>query len=523
VSLLRSNLLVAAGTALSRMTGLVRWGVFFAVLGKSALTDAYTQANATPNIVYELILGGVMSSSLVPLITRLHHDDDRDAQVVVRSVLIVALALVTIAAVIAAPWIFRIYGPAATDVDPQLYRRVGSLLAALFLIQIFFYGLTAIASAELNARGRFMAAAWAPAVSNVAIVASLVIVNRMQGATPAGLADVVDDRGLRLALGLGATLGIALMAMLLIPSMVAAQVPAGFRFDLKHPAIEQLRRVGGWAIGYVIANHVAIVVIQNLLGRTDTAGAKSAYALGFALFVLPHGLLAMSIATTFLPDLTRAVSVGDKQRLIDRSAFGLRLVAIVTIPAGFGLFVLRRPIVGLAAQYGAFNADDALAASRALAGFALGLGGFSLYLLTLRTMYAHRDARSPFIINVGENLINVALALVLYERYGVLGIAAAFAVAYWVSALWSLQVIGYKISGYPVRGVLNTVAQCGVASLAMMEAVWFVARAVGSNSGAGAWVRVAAGIVVGTVVYGALLTLMGNRELGELRAKLTHS
>ena len=102
------------------------------------------------------------------------------------------------------------------------------------------------------------------------------------------------------------------------------------------------------------------------------------------------------------------------------------------------MFVLRRPVIGLALQHGEFTADDALLASRALAGFALGLGAFSVYLFVLRAFYAHQDARAPCLVNVVENALNIALAFVLYDRFGVIGISASFAIAYTVSALRSL-------------------------------------------------------------------------------------
>ena len=120
-SLLKSNLAVASGTATSRLTGLLRVMAFGYVLGKSSLTDAYNQANASPNLIYELVLGGVLSSTLVPLFTRLAHDRDEDGEVAVRSVAIVLLSALTVVAVIASPLIFRLYatGTSAT-VDRDL-------------------------------------------------------------------------------------------------------------------------------------------------------------------------------------------------------------------------------------------------------------------------------------------------------------------------------------------------------------------------------------------------------------------
>ena len=141
--LLRSNLIVAAGTALSRLTGLVRFGVLAAVLGGTAFSDAYLLANETPNIVYELLVGGVLSATLVPLFTTFDANDDDESRNVV-----ISTALVIIAATDGRRRGRRtadlpgVLGRVDADVDPEMFRSVGTTLARIFLVQILFYGLT---------------------------------------------------------------------------------------------------------------------------------------------------------------------------------------------------------------------------------------------------------------------------------------------------------------------------------------------------------------------------------------------
>jgi len=518
-NLLKSNIAVATGTAMSRITGLVRVMAFGYVLGRSSLTDAYNQANASPNLIYELALGGVLSSTLVPLFTRLHHERDEEGEVAVRSVAIVVLASLTLIAVVAAPLVFRAYASGTSSaVDHDLYLEVGTTLAVFFLIQIFFYGLNALVAAQLQARGKFFMAAWAPALSNLVIVASLFLVPGMVNHSQPQLGDVLTNSSLRFTLGLGATVGIAVMALALVPSLARARVSFAFRPNFRHPAVQQLRRLSGWALGYVVANQVTILVVQNLLVRSGE-GNQTSYFNGFTFFVLPHGLLAMSIATTFLPEMSRAIAQRDRTRLIDRTNLGIRLVALLTLPAGFGLFVLRRPVVGLALQHGEFTAADALLASRALAGFALGLGAFSIYLFVLRAFYAHQDSRTPCIINIVENLINIVLAFVLYDRFGLVGIAASFAIAYAVSAVWALQVLSYKVRGFALQPVFAGLFRITLASAVMAEAVWAATQLVGSNAGGGAAVRVLVGLIVGVVVFIGVLLVLQSPEIHELRTR----
>ena len=172
--LLRSNVVVASGTAISRVTGLLRIVVLGYVLGQTALTDAYLIANETPNIVYDLLLGGLLSATLVPLFSTFVEQDDDESTNVVLTVSVVLMSALTAVAVIAAPLIFGLYSVNVADgVDPDVYREVGTTLARIFLIQILFYGLTGLANAFLNSRRRFFAAAWSPILPNLVIIAFL--------------------------------------------------------------------------------------------------------------------------------------------------------------------------------------------------------------------------------------------------------------------------------------------------------------------------------------------------------------
>lgn len=518
-SLLRSNVTVAAGTAVSRITGLARVAVLGIVLSQGPVTDAYDQANGTPNMIYELLLGGVLSATLVPLFTRLHDDDDDEATSAVISVGIIVLAAITALAVLAAPLIFRMYSLlTSSSVNADQYRTAGTLLARIFLVQIFFYGLNAMGAALLNARRRFFAAAWAPALSNLAIIASLLLVPDIVHQRVPQLDDVINNSRLQWTLGLGATLGIAVMAFALIPALVQAKVRFRFKAAFGHPAVKSLRSLSGWALGYVVANQIAIIVIRNLL--RGGSGNEDAYTKAFTWFVLPHGLLAVSVATTFLPELSRAIKRGERQTVLDRSSLGIRLIALVTLPAGVGLFVLRRAIVGASFQHGKFTAANALNTSRAVAGFALGLVGFSVYLFVLRVFYAHQDARTPFIINVGENALNVVLALLFVDRWGLLGLGLAFGLAYIIAAVWALQVLRYKLPAFPLQEVVASLWRMVLAALVMAEVVWLVAGAVGANSGPGAVVRVVVSTIVGAAVYVAMLSVLQSPELHDIRSRL---
>jgi putative peptidoglycan lipid II flippase len=200
-------------------------------------------------------------------------------------------------------------------------------------------------------------------------------------------------------------------------------------------------------------------------------------------------------------------------------SLGLRLIALLTIPAAAGMFVLRRALIGVTLQHGNFTDAAALTTSRALGGFAIGLVGFSLYLFALRGFYAHEDTRTPFVINLFENLINIVLAWVLYEQFGVLGLGLAFAVAYLVSSVWSLQVLSYKMRGFEVGGTLRRIAPMLLAGVVMAEVMWVVARLVGGNVGLAALARVVVAGTAGVVAYVVVLMVLRVPELEQVRSR----
>ena len=179
--------------------------------------------------------------------------------------------------------------------------------------------------------------------------------------------------------------------------------------------------------------------------------------------------------------------------------------------------MLRRPLIGLLLEHGEYTAIDALVTSRALAGFALGLPAFSVYLFALRGFYAHQDTRTPFVINAGQCVLNVVFAFVLYGRWGVLGLGAAFALSYVLAALWSLSVLATKVRGYPFRAVLESIGRALLAGALAAEATWWVARRFGGNTGIDSIVRIVAGVATTLFVYVVVLFVLAAPELATLR------
>ena len=516
--ILRSNAIVALGTGLSRFTGMLRVIVFGVVIGQTALADAYDGANNSPNAVYELLLGGVLSAALVPMFSRMLEKDDRESAEAVVGTAIVALAALTAIATFFAPWVFRVFSLNPADgLDVNQFRTVGTALTRIFLLQIFFYGVSALLGSLLNAQRRFFAAAWSPVLANIVIICTLLYVPILLHHPDDGipLAEVLNSPSFRWLLGLGATGGIALQALVLLPAIHRAGLNLRFRFQPRHPAVKRLIALSGWTFGYVMANQLTVIVVKNL--AEPGSGGQDAFAKASTFFYFPHGLLAMSIATTFIPEMARAVSRRDKTAFIERTNLGIRLVGLLTFPAAFAFLVLARPVIGLLLQHGEFDAAAADTTARALAGLALGLVGYSIYLFALRGFYAHQDTRTPFVINCFQNVLNIILAFALSPAYDVLGLGIAFSVSYVVAAVAALYVLKVKVRGFSALDVLSGLARLVIAAASMGVVMWVVLRPIGANSGGGAVVKVVVGSAVGVLTYIGALTVLRAPEIEHLR------
>ncbi len=518
-------MVVAIGTAISRLTGLLRIIVFGVIIGQTALADAFDGANNSPNSIYELLVGGVLAAGLVPLFTQLASqqkdaDDDEGTQAVV-TVSLIALIAATVVAIAAAPLIFRMFSlNPSSSVSASQFRNVGTVMTRIFLIQIFFYGLTAIATALLNARRRFVAAAWAPVLSNLVIISSLLVIPFTRDGTPT-LDDALNDKTFFLLLTLGSTAGIAAMAIVLIPALRVAGFKWRFTPQFKHPAVRSLARLSAWTFGYVITNQIALIAIKNL--ARPGSGDQDAYSKAFTFFMLPHGLLAISIATTFVPELARRVQESDRDGFATWMTSGLRWIGLLTLPASAGMLILSHPIVSALLEHGHFDSAAATNTARALSGFAIGLVGFSIYIFTLRGFYSHQDTRTPFFINLFENTINIILAILLVDRHGVFGLGLAFGIAYSISAVLAIAILHTRYAAIKWASLGLLFWRAVVATCAMAAVLQLMQVRLESISSLARFGEVFLCITAGLIIYIGGLYALRIPEIRKLKAHLVAS
>jgi putative peptidoglycan lipid II flippase len=506
------------GTVLSRVTGLLRLVAIAAALGvtEGRLADSYNYANTTPNIIYELVLGGVLTSVFVPVFVELLEKESRERAWQVASAIInislVLLVAITILGILAAPWIAGFF-----EAEGKVQGDVITFLLRLFIPQIIFYGLAAITAGLLNANKRFGPPMYTPVLNNLAVIAVFVAFHQAYP-TIGGLNSVTGTQ--LWIIGAGTTAGVALMALAQLPFLRGLGGRYHFTFSIQHHAVKKLARLSVFVIGYVVANQIGYLIVLYL-AKTQQGGF-SAYVAAFTFFMLPHGLFAVSIITALLPGMSAHAANARWADFRERLSTGIRTTSLLILPAAVGYLVLGEPIVRFLLEHGVMTNQSTELVAGVLRFFVLGLLPFSLFQLFLRAFYALQDTKTPFLINCGAVALNIAVNIPMFQLLQVRGLAAGHALAYVFGVGMQARVLSRRIGGLDGRRIVSSVGRMVAAAAAMGGLVWAVSAALerlldpeGILEQA---IALAIPVALGVVTYIGFANLFGVEELDYARS-----
>ncbi|SNS58395.1 putative peptidoglycan lipid II flippase [Geodermatophilus pulveris] len=502
--ILRAAGTMAVATLVSRVTGLLRTMVLTAALGVGLVGDAYNTSNTLPNIVYELLLGGVLTSVVVPLLVRA-QERDRDGGAAyaqrLATVAVLGLVVVTALAVLAAPLLTRLYG---LGEDPDQYR-LATWLARILLLEIVFYGVGALAQAILNSRGVFGPPAWAPVLNNVVVIATGFLV--VAAAGPGELTPVTITPLQVWLLGGGTALGIAVQALVLLPLLRRAGVPLRPRWGLRDTGLREVGSLGLWVVGYVAISQVGVVVATRIANDAGRDGGLGSLGLANAslLFQMPYGIIGVALLTALVPRMSRAAARSDVPGVVRDLALGTRLSAVGLLPVSAALTVLGPAIAVVAFARGNTGVEEARTIGVALAVGAFGLLPMAVTLLQLRVFYAMKDTRTPTLLQLGMVGVRVPLLLLVpalvEPEHVVAGLMLATGLTYLAGWLLGNVLLRRRLGTLDSRAallpVLRVAAVAVVAGLLGWLAVSLADGALGPSV-AGSL----ATVLLGTVVIG---------------------
>lgn len=498
----------AAGTVmialvLSNLTGLLRQILVAGAFGTQFDIDAFNAANRVAETLFTLIAGGALASAFIPVFTdQITHEKRRAAWKLASSVAnlsLVVLVLASILAAVFAPWIVRnILAPGFAGNPAQ--EQLTIVLLRLMLPSAILFGLSGLTMAVLNSHQVFFIPALAPSMYQLGMIIGLFL--------------LVPRMGI-FGLAWGVILGSALHLGLQIPYLFRLEGKYYPTFGLENPAVHEVMRL-------LIPRLFGVAVVQlNFWVNTRIAsrlaeGSLTGIVFAFALMLMPQAAIAQSVAIAAMPTFSTQVALGKLDQMRSSLAASLRGILYLSVPAAFGLILLRRPIITLLYQRGAFNERSTELVAWALLWFTLGLVSHSLVEVLARAFYALHDTRTPVLVGVAAMSLNILFSFIFTALFAWIGwmphggVALANTLATTIELGGLLVLMRRRLNGLDGGRVWKSALQAffagGVISILLAVWIWL-------TRGASVWLIVIGGIAIGVLVYVLLLLVMGVKEV----------
>jgi len=459
-------MLVTLCTLVSRVSGFGRVVATAAVLGSGLLGDVYQTANMIPNLLFELVAGGVLQAVLVPAFVAARRDGGNEAlgeaTRATVGVIVVVLGAVAAIGMALAPLLARLLvmsEPSSAVAHQKLHVMVPMVL--MFVPQLVCYGIATVTSAALNAKGRFVAAAMAPAVNNLIVIVACVM---FRAARHNRVADLHLTPWQFTLIAGGTTLGV--LAFSLAPAVALHRLHVAWfpTWRPHHPAVVALRDSFGWATLSIVGTLVPTAAALALGNGAEGGVAVFVYA--FAFFVLPHALVAVTIATTLAPRVAERWQAGRGDEVRAAVDNAMRMTVPLLALSGAGMVALAWPLTRLVAGVGQTASQGLTPIAHALAGFGPGLLGYGVAFVMTRVLFALGDVRRASMLMIAGAVVGVVWMTVASALMAPEDRATALAIGYGAS-----QTIAAVLLTIRVHQLTGAMGGWRVARLAMESAV----------------------------------------------------
>ncbi len=553
----RAAMILTGAFIASRVLGLLRTSMFAAVFGTSNISDAYLQAFLIPELIFNIIAGGALSSAFIPAFVG--EKDENTAWRLASSALNLAIAIMMVLATLAiifAPYLVPLFNP-AVDIhsaqDLAVHQQEVNLiiqLTRIMLLQSIALGGSVIITSVLQAKQNFMLPALGTVLYNVGIIVGLIpglfllfhspVQNGHHGLSPSSQIFAIY------CVTWGVVLGAILQVVIQIPGLWKVRMHYKFLFDWRNPTIIQVGRqmvprIINAAMLYfsIFVDRGLIGLLAGVAGTAGTDGLITQYQQALQLVLLPLSIFGMAISTAAFPTLAENVTKGRFDRVRSTVLETLRSILFMSIPSSVGLIVLALPIIQVLFEHGAFNLQDARATAIPLACFSIGLMGLAAVEILTRSFYAFRDSRTPVIISVGQFILKIALSLVLIDlayfwgpQWGLGVLAFSTSVAAILEAFVLFWILRDRIGDIQLRPIGIFIGRVLLAAVAMGVGL-FIVRTIldlilvttndltlGFTGTLLALIKLAIEMFVGLFIYLRVSRLLGIEELGPVHRVL---
>jgi putative peptidoglycan lipid II flippase len=459
-SLARASSLMAAGTIVSRITGLIRNLLLVALLGTALLGDTYNVANTMPNILYNLLVGGALTAVFVPQIVKSLRDPDGGHAFISRlfTATVLFLLSLTLIGIWLAPQIVNIYAPKFKGL-PEFDVTVSFMRYCL--PQIFFLGLFALLGQIANAKNKFGPMMWAPVLNNLIVIALFGWYLQNHDQLTVGNITTHDIYWL----GAGTTFGYLAQAVILLPVVYRTGIKLSLKFDLHNAQLFNSVKLAGWSFLYALISQISylitIVIATSAAVKSANAGITTGvgytpYSNAYLILILPHSIITVSVMTALLPKLANLVIDRKLNEVTNELTNAIKVVGVFIVPAAM-IFLTFGPLIARNLYFG-ISADDADYVGYTLAGFAIGLIPVSINLILLRGLNAFENLKSQVFGNLIMNVISIVLsvlaAIYVEPKWVVVAMAIIFTVHYFIGTGISFYLISKHKVNLPIPAIV---------------------------------------------------------------------
>ncbi|MFC4336882.1 murein biosynthesis integral membrane protein MurJ [Salininema proteolyticum] len=482
----RSSIVMGLGSLVSRITGFARTVVLSGALGATLLGNAYTTAQFFPQMIFELVMGGIFTGIILPLFVKARKNDLDGGDAFTQRMLTLAfvlLGLATVVATLASPVV-------ALTADPGDPREIVTSLSYWMMPALFFYGMAAILGGVLNSRDHFAAPMWVPIINNLVVIAvGVAFWAVFTGAVPFNTADQITP-GMIMLLGGGTLAGIVIQVLALLPALKKVHFRWKWRFDFRELPLRKIARMASWTILFVVANQLSVLLVIKLAnmayGSAKDEGfwvpGPIVYNNAYLIMMMVYGIIGVSIVTALMPRMTRAADDRNWGELKEQLAGGTRMMSFLVIPLAVILVALNQPAAYAVFNWGVYLDDQATATGYVLAVAGMALLPFAMSQIQYYAFFAQTDTRMVALINLPVIIFRVAFYLFAFAllpmEWVVVGLFAANGISYVVSVFLTTAILRKRLGllgmGNILKGQLAMLvaALCGGAVAWLGYTVW---------------------------------------------------
>ncbi len=524
-SVAKSTATMSVATLLSRVTGFFRtWACAFA-LGNTVLSSAYQVANNMPNMLYELVAGGILTTAFLPVYLMELENNGRKAAGRfagnLMSIGAVVLGAVALAATVFAPQVIATQTFMSTsqeDVDLAIF------FFRFFAIQVLFYGMGAIISGILNGHKSFLWPALGPVFNNVVVIVTMFAYV---------FAAPIDATVAKAILAIGTSLGVLVMMCVQIPALLKLKIPIKLHINLHDPTLVRTLKIALPATVFVVVNLV-VVSVRNSFSLGVASNGPSTLSYAWLWYQFPYGVIAVALSTAMLTEMSSAAAVKDWPLFRRNVKSGLSGTMFLIMPLAVLMIVLAYELVNLY-HAGQFTADDVAEVTVILQVWALSLPFYAGYMYMYRSFSAMQDLGMVTWIDAIGRIGQASLYALLTtmggsDGLGLAGIPVADFVFYFSMFFVLCFVMRKKVGAYGLGQVFSTVAKTAVGSVAAGLAAWLLHSyvlpwaSIGGSSIATSIFKIVVAGIAGLAVFCLACKLMRMKEaalIGAVVGKVT--